>query len=144
VQAEHDSEEHRTFHFTVSDTGIGIQPEKLKSIFDPFTQADTSTTRRYGGTGLGLTISTRLVEKMGGKIWVTSEFGKGSQFHFTAEFGIGDVKTIEAGSIAPPEILRGVKVLVVDDNKTNRRILSGMLKRWAMASDEVESGADAL
>src|SRR5204862_3599489 len=76
VQAERDEKENCVFHFIVSDTGIGIAPEKLKAIFDPFTQADTSTTRRYGGTGLGLTISTRLVEKMGWKIWVNSEFGK--------------------------------------------------------------------
>jgi two-component system, sensor histidine kinase and response regulator len=119
-------------HFTVSDTGIGIPKEKQESIFAPFTQADTSTTRKYGGTGLGLTNSTRLVEMMGGKTWVESEVGRGSQFHFTMRVGTAGVKEIKLGSVAPPEMLRGVKVLVVDDNHTNRRILEGMLKRWEM------------
>jgi len=131
-------------HFTVSDTGIGIPPEKQKIIFDPFTQADTSTTRRYGGTGLGLTISTRLVGMMGGKIWVDSQVARGTQFHFTARMGIADVEVIEVGSIAPLEILRGLKVLVVDDNRTNRRILEGMLRRWDMKPTSVEGGEEAL
>jgi len=131
-------------HFTVSDTGIGIPPEKQKIIFDPFTQADTSTTRRYGGTGLGLTISTRLVGMMGGKIWVDSQVARGTQFYFTARMGIADVEVIEVGSIAPLEILRGLKVLVVDDNRTNRRILEGMLRRWDMKPTSVEGGEEAL
>jgi PAS domain S-box-containing protein len=129
---------------TVSDTGIGIPEEKHELIFAPFSQADTSTTRKYGGTGLGLTISTRLVEMMGGRIWVESEVGKGSQFHFTTRVGVADAKEIKVGTIAPPEILRGVKVLVVDDNRTNRRILEGMLRRWEMKSTPVESGEEAL
>ena len=74
-------------HFTVSDTGVGIAPEKLETIFDSFSQADTSTTREYGGTGLGLTISKRLIEMMGGRIWVESEPGVGSRFHFTVSLG---------------------------------------------------------
>lgn len=131
-------------HFTVSDTGIGIPPEKRKMIFDPFTQADASTTRRYGGTGLGLTISARLVGMMGGKIWVGSEVARGTQFHFTARMGVADANAIEVGSIAPPEILRGLKVLVVDDNRTNRRILEGMLRRWEMKATSVEGGEEAL
>jgi two-component system, sensor histidine kinase and response regulator len=130
-------------HFTVSDTGIGIPREKQKIIFDPFTQADSSTTRKYGGTGLGLTISARLIEMMGGKIWLESGVGKGSQFHFTSRMlSHGDVMTI--GVIAPPEILRSVKVLVVDDNRTNRRILERMLQRWEMNSTSVEGGEEAL
>jgi signal transduction histidine kinase len=144
VQAEAQEGQDRLLRFTVSDTGIGIPKDKQESIFAPFSQADTSTTRKYGGTGLGLTISTRLVEMMGGKIWVESEVGRGSQFHFTARLGVADVKEIKVGSIAPPETLRGVKVLVVDDNRTNRRILEGMLKRWAMRSTCVEHGEDAL
>ena len=131
-------------HFMVSDTGIGIPTEKLKLIFDPFSQADSSTTRHYGGTGLGLTISTRLVEKMGGVVWVESEAGRGTQFHFTIRLGTVDAAGIVIGTIAPPEILRGVKVLIVDDNKTNRRILEGMLKRWEMQSTSVAGGEEAL
>ncbi len=134
----------RLFHFIVSDTGIGIPPEKQKTIFAPFAQADASTTRKYGGTGLGLTISTRLVEMMGGKIWVESEEGRGSQFHFTLPLGVADAKEIVVGSIAPAEILRGVKVLIVDDNRTNRRILEGMLVRWEMKTASVEGGEEAL
>ena len=130
--------------FTVSDTGVGIPEEKRELIFAPFSQADTSTTRKYGGTGLGLTISTRLVEMMGGKIWVESEVGRGSQFHFTARLGLTDTKEIKVGSIAPPEILRGARVLIVDDNRTNRRILEGMLSRWEMISVSVEEGQEAL
>ncbi len=143
VQVEAGDGEDRILHFTVSDTGIGIPPEKQKLIFDAFAQADTSTTRKYGGTGLGLTISTRLVGMMGGKIWVESEVGRGTQFHFTVRLATSQ-KTIEVGTIAPPEILRGVKVLVVDDNRTNRRILEGMLKRWEMKSTSVEGGEEAL
>ncbi len=133
----------RILHFVVSDTGVGIPPEKQKLIFEPFSQADSSTTRKYGGTGLGLTISARLVAMMGGMMWVESEMGRGSQFHFTARLGTS-WKSIEVGTIAPAEILRGVKVLVADDNRTNRRILEGMLKRWEMKSTSVEDGEQAL
>jgi PAS domain S-box-containing protein len=133
----------RILHFTVSDSGVGIPPEKLKSIFEPFCQADSSTTRKYGGTGLGLTISTRLVGIMGGRMWVESEVGRGSEFHFTVRVGTSE-SAIEVGTIAPVEILRGVKVLVADDNRTNRRILEGMLKRWEMDSTSVDCGEKAL
>ncbi len=133
----------RILHFVVSDTGVGIPPEKQKLIFEPFSQADSSTTRKYGGTGLGLTISARLVAMMGGMMWVESEMGRGSQFYFTARLGTS-WKSIEVGTIAPAEILRGVKVLVADDNRTNRRILEGMLKRWEMKSTSVEDGEQAL
>jgi PAS domain S-box-containing protein len=131
-------------HFTVVDTGIGIAAEKCDSIFAPFTQADTSTTRKYGGTGLGLAISARLVTMMGGAIWVESEVGRGSQFHFTVHLECVDAHEIKVGIPAKPEILRGVKVLVVDDNQTNRRILEGMLKRWEMITTTVSSGEEAL
>jgi signal transduction histidine kinase/CheY-like chemotaxis protein len=144
VQVEETKERNRILRFTVADTGIGIPENKLQVIFDPFSQADSSTTRKYGGTGLGLTISSRLVGMMGGKIWVESEFGRGSQFHFTARLGIADKSAFELGTIAPPEILRAVKVLVVDDNRTNRRILQGMLGRWAMESSPAQSGEEAL
>jgi len=144
VRALETAGENRLLQFTVSDTGIGIPLEKQKSIFEAFTQADTSTTRKYGGTGLGLTISTRFVEMMGGKIWVESEPGLGTRFHFTARLGAADAQAFRIGTIAPPEILRAVKVLVVDDNHTNRGILEGMLKRWGMKPTSVEGGDEAL
>jgi len=136
--------EERLLQFTVSDTGIGIPLEKQDVIFEPFSQADASTTRKYGGTGLGLTISTRLVGMMGGKIWVESEPGRGTRFHFTARLGAVDAQAVQVGTIAPSETLWGVKVLVVDDNRTNRGILEGMLKRWEMKPTLVEGGEDAL
>jgi signal transduction histidine kinase/CheY-like chemotaxis protein len=129
--------------FTVSDTGIGIPLEKQKLIFDPFAQADSSTTRKYGGTGLGLTISVRLVAMMGGTIWLESEIGRGSHFHFTVKLSAAD-KSAEMGTVASPELLRGVRVLIVDDNHTNRRILEAMLNRWEMHSTSVEGGEEAL
>ncbi len=131
-------------HFTASDTGIGIPQEKQQAIFDPFSQADTSTTRKYGGTGLGLTISARLVAMMGGRIWLRSEVGRGSQFHFTMRLAAGHAKTIETASVAPAGMLRGVRVLVVDDNRTNLRILEGILRSWGMKPTPVDSGRKAL
>jgi len=144
VHTESSDDTNCVLHFTVIDTGIGIAKEKHELIFAPFSQADSSTTRKYGGTGLGLTISTRLVEMMGGKIWVESEEGRGSQFHFTARLGATDTTENKGGTVAPGEILRGVKVLVVDDNRTNRRILEGMLGRWEMRTTSVEGGKEAL
>jgi len=144
VQADAQEGGDGLLHFTVSDTGIGIPEEKREAVFAPFTQADTSTTRKYGGTGLGLTISNRLVAMMGGTMWVESELGKGSRFHFTARLGATSTREIKVGAPAPPEMLRGVKVLVVDDNRTNRRILQGMLKHWEMKTLAVESGELAL
>src|SRR5713226_10553886 len=144
VQVEAEDGRDLVLRFTVSDTGIGIAEDKREKIFDPFAQADTSTTRKYGGTGLGLTISVRLVRMMGGKIWMESEEGRGSHFHFTVRVGAADRKEIKVGSAAPPEILRGVRVLVVDDNDTNRRILEGMLKRWEMRPISVKGGEEAL
>jgi two-component system sensor histidine kinase/response regulator len=144
VQADAEQSGDGLLHFTVSDTGIGIPEDKCETIFAPFTQADTSTTRKYGGTGLGLTISNRLVAMMGGAMWVKSEVGKGSHFHFTAYLAAASAKEIKVGAPAPPEVLRGVKVLVVDDNRTNRRILEGMLRHWEMKPVTVESGELAL
>jgi signal transduction histidine kinase/CheY-like chemotaxis protein len=144
VQVESANEGYLMLRITVADSGVGVPKEKLQLIFAPFSQADTSTTRKYGGTGLGLTISSRLVDMMGGRIWVESELGQGSQFYFTARLGIADTRVIEVGAIAPPEILRSVKVLVVDDNRTNRRILKGMLGRWEMSSSSAEDGEEAL
>jgi CheY-like chemotaxis protein len=127
----------------VQDTGIGIPADKLKTIFKPFTQADSSTTRRYGGTGLGLAISVQLVELMGGRIWAESEPGRGSQFHFTADFGLGKVSSPKHLQ-EHQELLEGLPVLVVDDNATNLRILNDMLRNWRMSPQSVAGGADAL
>ena len=135
-------------HFIVTDTGVGIPKEKLESVFESFSQADTSTTRQYGGTGLGLTICRRLVGLMNGRIWVESELGKGSSFHVSVELERG--QEVAASTFAGPMqhgVLRGTSVLVVDDNRTNRRILEGLLTNWgmkpALASD-AESALVAL
>jgi two-component system, sensor histidine kinase and response regulator len=144
VQAEVIEEKASTLHFIVSDTGVGIAPQKLKTIFDSFSQADTSTTREFGGTGLGLTISKRLIEMMGGRIWVESELGVGSRFHFTVRLGTTVERAVVIESTAAPVILRGVKVLIVDDNRTNRRILEGLVKRWGMNPTVAVDGEKAL
>jgi two-component system, sensor histidine kinase and response regulator len=132
------------FHFKVADTGIGIPPEKQKAIFEPFSQADSSVSRKYGGTGLGLTISTRLVGIMGGKIWVESDVGRGSVFHFTLPLAIGGTLPVQTCSAVTMELLRDAKALIVDDNHTNCRILEAMLRRWEMKTCPVESAEEAL
>jgi len=132
-----------TLHFRVADSGIGIPRDKQQLIFEAFTQADTSATRKYGGTGLGLSICSQLVALMGGKIWVESEQGKGSTFHFTAKFEVPEAPLPKAAS-APPEALYGLGVLVVDDNETNRRLLEETLKRWGAMPVTAASGQAAL
>lgn len=144
VQADLVEEKHRTLLFTVSDTGIGIPNDKLDTIFDSFSQADTSTTREYGGTGLGLTISRRLVEMMEGRVWVESLLGRGSSFHFTARFGEAHDALPAKPKVVAPSILEGSKVLIVDDNRTNRRILEGILARWGMNSTVACDGEQGL
>ena len=132
-----------TVHFAVSDTGIGISEEWKTHIFDAFVQTDGSNTRRYGGTGLGLTICSRLVALMGGRIWVESESGQGSTFHFTATFALASSPG-EQRPARPAEALDGLLVLVVDDNATNRRILQEMLTQWHMRPVLADSGPRAL
>ncbi len=143
VKSESRTHDRAEIHFTVSDTGIGVPAEKQTSIFQAFNQADGSMTRKYGGTGLGLTISARLVSLMGGRIWVESEPGKGSRFHFTVAFAL---QQTPMRTVVPrnPESLRDMRVLVVDDNTTNRHILSKMLQNWHMQPTAVESGAKAI
>jgi two-component system, sensor histidine kinase and response regulator len=130
-------------HFSVSDTGVGIPADKQETIFEAFSQVDGSMTRRFGGTGLGLTICARLVEQMGGRIWVVSELGKGSTFHFTALLMVQKAPLVRPAPI-PPSQLHDLPVLVVDDNYTNRRVLQGMLSRWGMKPTAVEGGKAAL
>ena len=132
-----------TLHVVVRDSGIGIPEAKRADIFEAFTQADGSTTRRYGGTGLGLAIARRLVGLMGGRVWVESEVGRGSAFHFTVQLGLAD------GPIAttPPNAgmtLRSLRVLAVDDHETNRRLLETVLAAWGAHSTVVDSGPAAL
>jgi signal transduction histidine kinase/CheY-like chemotaxis protein len=143
VQAVQSWEENLTLHFSVRDTGIGIPEYKQSVIFDAFTQVDGSTTRKYGGTGLGLTISARLVTMMGGQIWVDSTPGDGSTFHFTLtlRFAKSPVASSPALDRASLEDLR---VLIVDDNATNRRILEVLLGQWKMSVTAVDGGRKAI
>jgi PAS domain S-box-containing protein len=129
--------------FSVRDTGVGIPPDRLDAIFQPFEQADLSTTKQYGGTGLGLTISSQLAQCMGGRLWAESEVGRGSTFHFVAVLGIGE--TVPAAETdGERAALDGLAVLIVDDNDTNRRILDRTVANWGMTPQSVASGPDAL
>ncbi|MGH9680091.1 MAG: response regulator, partial [Candidatus Acidiferrales bacterium] len=143
AEAEEKSAEGVRMHFQVSDTGIGIPPEKQQLIFESFAQADGSTTRRFGGTGLGLTISRQLVTLMGGRMWLESKVGKGSTFHFTAFFGEGTAPSSTLEQIAR-EALPGLEILVVDDNASNREILAEMLSNWRMKPVQAGEGEEAL
>jgi PAS domain S-box-containing protein len=131
-----------TLKFSVKDTGVGMTSEQAAKLFQPFVQADTSTTRKYGGTGLGLTISKRLAEMMGGEIWVESEQGRGSTFSFTANFGLGKEKAKK--QYKPASELRGMKVLVVDDNATSRDILQDMLESFTFEVTVAASGPEGI
>ncbi len=130
-------------HFSVKDSGIGIPVEKQSDIFHAFTQVDGSTTRKYGGTGLGLTISRQLVSMMKGRLWVESTVGKGSTFHFTAAFGLETINTPERTCDDAPS-LEGMRVLIVDDNFTNRTILEKILTRWGMRATVADGGEAAI
>ncbi|MFQ5537627.1 MAG: response regulator [Gemmatimonadota bacterium] len=130
--------------FDVRDTGIGMSSEVQEHIFEAFSQADSSTTRRFGGTGLGLAISTQLAAMMDGDVRVTSEPGVGSTFTFTARFGIGNGDRQGVGPLAPPEVVRGMRVLIVDDNATNRRILQEVVRRWGMDATVASGGEEGL
>ena len=141
VELESSREDRLTLRFSVRDTGIGMTPEQLKSVFEPFEQADVSTTRKYGGTGLGLAICVQLVELMNGKMDVESELNRGTTFYFTVDVGVGDPSAVKPQRMPARRLkgLGGLRVLVVDDNETNRRILCAMLNNWEMRPVAVDS-----
>ncbi|MEM1294882.1 MAG: response regulator, partial [Verrucomicrobiota bacterium] len=130
--------------FSVRDTGIGIKKENLASIFDPFTQADSSTTRSFGGTGLGLAICNQLAKMMGGRLWVESEHGRGSTFFFSVRVERDHKSQRTQPSSSELETLHALPVLVVDDNETNRRILEEILLNWGMKPVLAEGADDAM
>jgi signal transduction histidine kinase/DNA-binding response OmpR family regulator len=140
VREEKREGDRTTLHVQVTDTGIGIAKEHQAGVFEAFKQADGTTTRRFGGTGLGLTISVSLVELMGGRVWLESEVGVGTTFHFTIELGVSDV----VAALPDRHQLRELPVLIVDDNAVNRRVLAGQCVVWGMQPVCVEGGRAAL
>jgi signal transduction histidine kinase/DNA-binding response OmpR family regulator len=139
-----EGEGYQELQFSIKDSGIGIAKEKMDILFEAFTQADATTTRRYQGTGLGLAIAKHLINLMGGNIWVESKLGKGSTFYFNlklASSGIGKTKLYVRGQI--PE-LKNSRVLIVDDNETNRHIFTLQFESWGMIPFTAKSGQEAL
>ena len=163
VEVEAESRVGPLLHFSVADTGIGISPEKIQMVFDPFTQADTSTTRQYGGTGLGLTITARLVRMMGGTVWVESAWGKGSNFHFTVQMGCTDAVGGALGAQEPdkaktiqPSVLENretepetreaamLRVLLAEDNPVNQKLVVRLLEKRGHVVVVAPNGQEAL
>jgi len=142
TQLDNQTEDRVTLAFSVKDTGIGMTAEQAAKLFQPFTQADTSTTRKFGGTGLGLTICKRLVEMMGGKIGVDSEPGQGSTFHFTANFGLAAQKSRKRSRLAGE--LKNLRVMVVDDSTTSQNIFREILESFSFDVTVTDSGEKAL
>jgi len=140
AELESETDEGLVLHFVVSDTGIGIAPEREKAIFDPFTQVEASSTRKYGGAGLGLSICARLVDLMHGRIWVESQQGEGSHFHFTARLN----RTTKAPGQDSGRQLAGLRVLIVDDNDSSRRAVADTCGRWGLSVDVAKSGTAGL
>jgi PAS domain S-box-containing protein len=141
ISLDSETDSQATLLFTVTDTGIGIPDDKKKLLFQKFSQVDASTTRNYGGTGLGLALSKQLVELMNGEIGVESEIGKGSKFWFKVTF---DKHSCKDGKKVCTDVLNGMHALIVDDNKTNREVLTKLLSSWNMRVEEASSGASAL
>jgi len=148
-----DAPQTASLRFTVQDTGIGIAPEHQARIFEPFRQADGSTTRRYGGTGLGLSISLRIVNRMGGRLWVESEAGTGSTFSFIVPFGIGASIPYVAPSRSSSSVVGDVatavgehrlRVLLAEDNGVNQALAAGLLRRDGHLVSIVDNGAAAV
>ena len=145
VDVQERTEDSISLHFAVEDTGVGITAEKQQEVFEAFTQADGSMTRKYGGTGLGLTISRRLVEMMGGRLWVESEVGRGSVFHFVVRLGVASATERNAAKATQQVVsFDGLRVLIVDDHSTNRLIFEEMVRNWRMQPTVVEHGEEAL
>jgi PAS domain S-box-containing protein len=148
VEMDAGAADHADFHISVSDTGIGIAPDKLKLISEPFTQSDSSTTRRYGGTGLGLSISSHLVALMGGKIWVESQPGQGSTFHFKVRLGLqtpaARTATPTVKSEPPALASRHLTILLVEDNLVNQKVAMRFLEKKGHKVFLAESGQKAL
>ena len=142
VAEESRTQEEVCLRFSVSDTGIGIAPEKQRLIFEAFSQGDASTTRKYGGSGLGLAISSRIVELMEGKIWVVSKLHEGATFYFTAKLPIAP-RPAEPEIVVQPD-LAGIRILVVDDNASSQAILEEALKNWGLVVHVIGSGPEAL
>jgi len=143
VEKEDEAPDSVRLHFAVRDTGVGIPADKQSQIFEPFSQADGSMARVYGGSGLGLTICTRLVGLMDGRIWVESELGKGSTFHLLISLAVQRGPALRPSHLEPAK-LRDLHALIVDDNFTNRRVLHGILSRWGMKPTAVDGGRAAL
>jgi len=134
-------------HFTVSDTGIGIPPDQIETIFESFKQVDGSTTRQYGGTGLGLTISKQLVNMMGGRIWVESELGKGSTFHFTVRFRLSQgeaTEVLHTKDLSVQKAPRQLSILLAEDNPVNQKVAAAMLKKRGHSVVVASNGREAL
>ncbi len=143
VTVEHPGQQETWLHVAVADTGIGIPSAQQQLVLEPFTQVDGSATRKYGGTGLGLTISKQLIALMGGHLWIESEVGQGSTFHFTARFDLQPEPIAQPEATWPVDV-RGLPVLVVDDNDTTRHLLCELLRQWQMQPTTANSGEAAL
>ena len=142
IEKVDESESEITLRFLIQDTGLGIAPEVQQTLFQPFVQADSSTTRKYGGSGLGLAISRQLVEMMRGSIGVESAVGRGSTFWFTVTV---QKQPVDGTALVPREdLFAQQRILVVDDNQTNCKVLQHYLRSWRLKSECVSSGSEAL